>query len=78
MSWKLINKLTFAYVTTGSVFCIPDVIVVTVNTVVIPRATRAGAALASIQNDSQAMMTSSTVGMYTVRKYASSCRLKQK
>ena len=57
------NRLTLAYVTTGSVSCMPAVIVVTVSTVVIPRATRAGAALASIQNDSQAMETSRTVGM---------------
>ncbi len=64
-------SIAFAYVTTGSVFCMPAVIVVTVSTVVTPRATRAGAALASIQNESQAMVTRSTVGMYTVRKKAS-------
>ena len=46
----------------GSVSCIPDVIVVTVKTVVTPTETLAGAASASIQKESQAIMTSSTLG----------------
>ena len=56
------RTFTFKYVTTGKVSCIFVVIVVTVNMVVTPKATLAGAASASIQNESQAMMTKSRLG----------------
>lgn len=66
-SWKVIRELLESYwcnLTLGREVLEPELCVVMVSTVVMPRATRAGAASMLIQKDTQDRMTISRLGMY--------------